>query len=126
MSKILVNLTLAVVSEEVDLILETYPKVPYQKIFSASNSRLELIAYVLSKVPNHHVAIEEKQAPAKISMPMLYSAEQQLKIEALIHQEIRKISREILETPDLEDLPKMVKAIALYSTEKKKRFNYKN
>jgi hypothetical protein len=125
MSKILVNLTLAVVSEEVDLILETYPRFPYQKIFSDYNLRQELMAYVLSRIPNHHIAMEETQAQAKLSMPMLYSAEQQLKIETLIHQGIQKISREIPEILDLEELPTVVNAIAFCTTETKKRFNFK-
>ncbi len=36
MQKNLVNITLAVVTEEVEMILESYPKHPYQQAFSPS------------------------------------------------------------------------------------------
>lgn len=43
MEKTLVNLTLAVVTEEVENILDSYPRYPYQEAFSPSGLRQDLI-----------------------------------------------------------------------------------
>jgi len=85
MHKTLVNLTLAVVTEEVENILETYPKHPYQQAFAPSGLRQDLIAYVLSRIPNTYTAIESSESASNQTIQVRCSSEQLLHIENLIH-----------------------------------------
>jgi hypothetical protein len=91
MQKTLVNLTLIVVTEEIEIILESYPKHPYQQAFSPSGLRQDLIAYVLSRVPNTYTAIEASESVSKQAVQVRCSSEQLLNIENLIHTGIRDV-----------------------------------
>ncbi|MGL5065082.1 MAG: hypothetical protein ACRC62_34365 [Microcoleus sp.] len=91
MEKVLVNLTLAVVTEEVENILETYPKHPYQQAFAPSGLRQDLIAYVLSRIPNTYTAIESADSDPHKTVQVRCSSEQLLHIENLIHTGIRDV-----------------------------------
>lgn len=91
MQKTLVNLTLSVVTEEVEIILESYPKHPYQQAFSPSGLRQDLIAYVLSRVPNTYTAIEASESVSNQRVQVRCSSEQLLHIEKLIHTGIRDV-----------------------------------
>ncbi|AFZ18846.1 hypothetical protein [Allocoleopsis franciscana] len=91
MSKQLVNLTLPVVTEEIENILETYPAHPYQQVFSAAGLRQDLIAYVLSRVPNTYTVIEETQSSLNPTLLPHYSSERLLNIEHWIHLGIRDV-----------------------------------
>lgn len=84
MQKNLVNITLGAVTEEVEIILESYPKYPYQQAFSHSGLRQDLIAYVLSRVPNKYIAIDSGES-ANHTVQVRCSSEQLLHIENLIH-----------------------------------------
>ncbi|MEG3844688.1 hypothetical protein [Microcoleus sp. herbarium14] len=91
MQKNLVNITLAVVTEEVEIILESYPKHPYQQAFSPSGFlRQDLIGYVLSRVPNRYTAIDSESVPNQ-RVQFRCSSEQLLHIENLIHTGIRDV-----------------------------------
>ncbi|MCC3529517.1 MAG: hypothetical protein JGK21_15225 [Microcoleus sp. PH2017_22_RUC_O_B] len=85
MQKNLVNITLGVVTEEVEIILGSYPKYPYQEAFSYSGLRQDLIAYVLSRVPNKYTAIDSGESVSNQTMQVRCSSEQLLQIENLIH-----------------------------------------
>ncbi len=92
MQKSLVNITLAVVTEEVEIILESYPKYPYQEAFSLSGLRQDLIAYVLSRVPNRYTAIDVSgEYVSAQAVQFRCSSEQLLEIEDLIHTGIRDV-----------------------------------
>ncbi|MEG3894872.1 MULTISPECIES: late competence development ComFB family protein [unclassified Microcoleus] len=91
MQKNLVNITLAVVTEEVEIILESYPKYPYQEAFSPSGLRQDLIAYVLSRVPNRYTAIDSGESVPNQTVQFRCSSEQLLHIENLIHTGIREV-----------------------------------
>ena len=91
MQKNLVNITLAVVTEEVEIILESYPKYPYQEAFSPSGLRQDLIAYVLSRVPNKYIAIDSGESVSHHRVQVRCSSEQLLHIEDLIHTGIRDL-----------------------------------
>jgi hypothetical protein len=91
MEKILVNLTLAVVTEEIENILDTYPKHPYQQAFAPSGLRQDLIAYVLSRIPNTYTAIESSESVPNKKVQVRCSSEQLLHIENLIHTGIRDV-----------------------------------
>lgn len=85
MQKHLVNMTLGVVTEEVEIILESYPQYPYQQAFSQSGWRQDLIAYVLSRVPNKYMAIDSGESVSHHTVQVRCSSEQLLQIEDLIH-----------------------------------------
>jgi hypothetical protein len=91
MQKNLVNITLALVTEEVEIILESYPKHPYQQTFSHSGWRQDLIAYVLSRVPNKYTAIDSSDYVSNQKVQVRCSSEQLLQIEKLIHTGIRDL-----------------------------------
>jgi len=91
MQKNLVNITLAVVTEEVEIILESYPKYPDQEAFSPSGLRQDLIAYVLSRVPNKYIAIDSGESVSNHTVQVRCSSEQLLRIEDLIHTGIRDL-----------------------------------
>lgn len=91
MDRQLINLTLPVVIEEIENILESYPKYPYQQAFSAPSLRQDLIAYVLSRVPNKYTVVEETQSSSKPAVLPRYSSERLLDIEHWIHLGIRHI-----------------------------------
>lgn len=91
MEKQLLNLTLPIVIEEVENILETYPKYPYQQIFSASGLRQDLVAYVLSHVPNKYAVVEEAEVSSNQILLSPYPTKQLLEIEHYINLGIRDI-----------------------------------
>ncbi|HEY9725001.1 MAG TPA: late competence development ComFB family protein [Chroococcales cyanobacterium] len=91
MNKQLINVTLSVVTEEIEHILETYQKYPYQQAFSASELRQDLIAYVLSRVPNQYAVVEENQFSSSPTLLSHHSSERLLNIEHWIHRGIRDV-----------------------------------
>ena len=91
MEKTLVNLTLAVVTEEVENILDSYPRYPYQEAFSPSGLRQDLIAYVLSRIPNTYTAIAPFDSMSHTTIQVRCSSEQLLHIENLIHTGISDV-----------------------------------
>lgn len=91
MGKELFNLTLTVVIDEIENILSSYPTYPYQQAFSAAGLHQDLLAYVLSRVPNKYAVIEQTQPLQKqISFPP-YPSKELLDIEHYIHLGIRDI-----------------------------------
>ncbi len=93
MSKTIVNLTLPLVIDEVESILDTYPYHPYQQAFAIPDLRQKLLAYILSRTYNHYAAVErgaELQTDPKFSHPL----EHQLEIEDLIRQGIQHTLQE--------------------------------
>jgi len=85
MEKELFNITLSVVIEEIENILPTYPKYPYQQVFSGTGLRQDLVAYVLSHVPNKYTVLEEKKDLKKPKLSVPYSTQNILEIEHYIH-----------------------------------------
>jgi len=85
MGKQLLNLTLLVVIEEIENILATYPTYPYQQTFSAAGLHQDLVAYVLSRVPNRYKVVEEAQHSLEGIGSDRYSTKQLLDIEHWIH-----------------------------------------
>ncbi|WP_341733224.1 MAG: hypothetical protein P2A85_18330 [Microcoleus anatoxicus] len=91
MNKTLVNLTLAVVTEEVENILDSYPRYPYQEAFAPSGLRQDLIAYVLSRVPNTYTALPSSDVMSDKTVQVRCSSEQLIHIENLIHTGISDV-----------------------------------
>lgn len=84
MAKKLINVTLYLVTNEIATILASYPQY-HQEAFANSDSRLSLIAYVLSRIPNTYTVLEENQIHSSDSMLTDYSSQRILDIERLIH-----------------------------------------
>ncbi|MBD2096681.1 hypothetical protein H6F90_16225 [Trichocoleus sp. FACHB-591] len=59
MSKTIANLTLPLVSLEIENVLDTYHYHPYRQAFAIPELREQLIAYVLNCVPACYAMIEE-------------------------------------------------------------------
>lgn len=87
----LINLTLSIVIDEIENILETYPKSPYQEAFSATGLRQGLVAYVLNHVPNRYIIVDKIEDFEKIKLSIPYSTQRLLDIENYIHLGIRDI-----------------------------------
>jgi hypothetical protein len=91
MSKTIVNLTLPAVIKAIEDVLETYPHHPYQQAFSVPDLRQELIAYVMSRVSNCYVVVDEGQQPS-INFNSLPGFRKGISsIEALIHKGMEKV-----------------------------------
>lgn len=91
MEKQLFNLTLPIVNEEIENILSTYPNHPYQQAFSITGFRQDLLAYVLSRVPNKYTVFDGTKAPSSFPLSLPYPTKQLLDIEEYIHLGIRDI-----------------------------------
>ena len=91
MSYKIANLTLPLVMEEVEEVLQDYPRYPYQVAFSIHKLRQLLIADVLSKIPNEYTVIEDTEElsihPQKFSTPV----QKRLHREMIIRQSILDI-----------------------------------
>lgn len=91
MTKTILNLTLPAVVSIIEDVLETYPHHPYQQAFSIPDLRQELIAYVLSRVSNYYVVVEDGQQPSVNFRSIVCSLKDRSCIEDLIRQGIEKI-----------------------------------
>ncbi|HLO51414.1 MAG TPA: late competence development ComFB family protein [Kamptonema sp.] len=85
MGKELFNITLTVVTDEIENILSSYPTYPYQQAFSATGLRQDLLAYVLNRVPNKYAVIEQKQLLSQQTLFPPYPTKELLDIEYYIH-----------------------------------------
>lgn len=92
MSTKIINLTFSVVTASIEHILSNYPEEPYQKAFDRGILRQELIAYVLSRVPNKYIIQEEGKNMAPIHSQI--SWEVQVPIELMVHQGIQEVFEE--------------------------------
>ena len=92
MAVALVNLTLLKVTEELETLLETYPYLEYHHNLKNPELREKLLAYVLSRIPNHHVAIDVDQYPLAERKILSGTTEERMKIEELIYRGIMALT----------------------------------
>jgi hypothetical protein len=94
MSHELINLTLPRVIQEIENVLNEYPEHPYQSAFSIHELRQQLIAHILSQIPNRYTVqgLQEpmKKPKALDSSPM----KERLYMETVVHGSILHILRE--------------------------------
>lgn len=90
----LVNLTLPIVIQEIDNVLNDYPEYPYQVAFSMPELRQRLIAQVLSQIPNYYEVkgVPEASNPSKVRHFSLL--QEKLRLETVIRGSILHILRE--------------------------------
>jgi hypothetical protein len=88
MSHGLVNLTLPVLTQEIEHILEEYPEYPYQSAFSVPELRQKLIAHTLSVIEG--TQISSGNPKVHYSSPL----QERLRMEMVIRGSILHILRE--------------------------------
>lgn len=88
MTTTIVNLTLLKLSEELENILAVYSEHTYQRTLNNPDLRTKLVAYVLNRMPNRYITVEEAEMPLLSSQSILFSTHESLKMEKLIHQGI--------------------------------------
>jgi hypothetical protein len=89
----LVNVTLLKVNEELENFLASYPDLVDRTTLKDPSFRPKLIAYVLSRIPNRHVAIEAKNESSNFSRLPIYSTQEQLDIEQRIYQGVFSLTK---------------------------------
>lgn len=89
----LVNLTLLKVNEEVEIFLASYPDLVDRTTLKDQNFRPQLVAYVLSRIPNRHVAIDVNNEFSIYSPLPIYSTQEQLDIEKQIYRGIFALNK---------------------------------
>ncbi|HEY9651728.1 MAG TPA: late competence development ComFB family protein [Coleofasciculaceae cyanobacterium] len=92
MSTTIVNLTLLKLSEELENILAIYSEHTYQRTLNNPDLRTKLVAYVLNRMPNRYITVEEEELSLISSQSILFSTHESLKMEKLIHQGVYDLS----------------------------------
>jgi hypothetical protein len=101
MTKAIVNLSLPLVIQQTEAVLETYPHHPYQQAFSIPDVRQKLICYVLSRMPGLYTVVEETERQFVNPSSMCSTLGQRnCQIETLIRQGIQSILSENLDWID--------------------------
>lgn len=90
MSKATLNLTLPIVIEEIETILDAYPFQPYRHVFAASALHQELVSYTLSRIHNRYKVLEAEDAPS-LPEPLPISSAERSQIDTIICQGIQYI-----------------------------------
>ncbi len=90
MSKNLVNITLFSVGEEIKYILAEQPYA-IQAAYAQNDLYQDLLAYVLSRIPNSYVAIEQGQEVTELEYLYREPAARRLQKESIISRGIKDI-----------------------------------
>lgn len=91
MPQTIVNLTLPIVVEKIDEILDAYPFYPHQQAFATPDLRQKLTAYVMSRMPVVYVTMDDTRACFLESPAGCYSYDQQEQVNRLIRQGIETL-----------------------------------
>lgn len=87
-----INLTGSLVVEEIDLFLAAYPDDhTYKVAFSQPGLQRKLVDWVLSKIPNRYVMLQDPQGRPVYPDFQCASLEKRLKIEEIIRDGIAEI-----------------------------------
>lgn len=90
---IVINTTLIKVKEELENFLEIYPNKLYKKTLTDPDLRQKLIAYILNRMPNRYLAVERENISLNSSQNIIFSTQEALEIEKLIHQGISYLNQ---------------------------------
>ncbi len=91
MNKVIVNLTIPIVTEEIDNVLQTYPSSPYQQAFTVPDLKLNLVVYVLNRISGIYAVVDPTKQNSIDNHKKYLSSERMLEIESLIHRGIREV-----------------------------------
>lgn len=98
MEKQRVNLTLKLVSDRVESVLKTHPYSLYKSVIDCSDFQLQLIAYILNRVPSLYVVTGDDRPPVRLCL----GSSEQFHLEGLIHEGIHAILPKVLKSPPQE------------------------
>lgn len=93
MSKTVVNLTLPVINQEIEKVLDTYPDHPYQQAFANPDLRQRLIAYVLSQV-DCKFTVTNGEEPEISPETLFPSSSDQTHVKQIIQQGVERLITE--------------------------------
>ena len=93
MTQKIINLTLHVVIQEIEEVLDDYVYHSYRQTFAIPELRQKLIAYVLNRIRSRYAVIEDEQDVA-INHKAVCSQEQRLHIESVIQCGIQHVLQE--------------------------------
>ncbi len=84
----MVNLTLVKVIREMENILAIYPAQTYKQVAGNPDLQQKLVAYILNRLPNKYITIDDEQLAENLSQNISCSTWEQLEIEELVQQGI--------------------------------------
>jgi hypothetical protein len=88
MATTMVNLTLIKVLREMENILAIYPTQTYKKVAGNPDLQQKLVAYILNRLPNKYITVDDEQLAENLSQNIACSTWEQLEIEELVQQGI--------------------------------------
>jgi hypothetical protein len=91
MSKAVVNLTIPFVLREIEAVLDTYTQDFYRNAFAIPELRQELVAFVLSRIPNRYMLCESGRERLYHPCESSPSLEERLRFEATIYEGIQYV-----------------------------------
>ncbi|MBW4672008.1 MAG: hypothetical protein KME60_32435 [Cyanomargarita calcarea GSE-NOS-MK-12-04C] len=94
MSHELINLTLPTVIREIENALNEYPEHPYQSAFSIHELRQQLIAHILSQIPNRYAVEGLQESTQKPKALDSSPIKERLYMETVVHGSILHILRQ--------------------------------
>lgn len=86
MATTMVNLTLLKVIQELEEILDLYPSQIYKQVARNPDLQQKLVAYILNRLPNKYITIEDDNLADKLSQNISCSTLERLRIEELVQQ----------------------------------------
>ncbi len=98
MSHELINLTLPSVIQEIEYALSEYPVHPHQSAFSIHELRQQLIAHILSQIPNRYAVEGLQESPKKPKALYPTPMKERMRLETVVHGSILHILRENAES----------------------------
>jgi hypothetical protein len=90
----LINLTLPVVIQEIEDVLDEYPEHPYHFAFALPELHQKLVAHILSQVPNRYVVKGEQELSADPKSRNPSPLQERLRMEMVVRAGILHILRE--------------------------------
>jgi hypothetical protein len=91
MAKTIVNLTLPIVIEEIEQVLDEVDNQFYRQTFSIPDLHQELVVYVLSRIRNRYSAVDQPEDAIAVAGSLSACVEERLKIDDLAFQGIHHI-----------------------------------
>jgi hypothetical protein len=95
MSKVLMNLTMPIIIEEIDIVLESAPYYSQHQIFSIPDLRQKLVSYTLNHVRSRYRHIDQDEQTVADLRSNPSSLEEHLQIEAVVRQGIQQLGQRV-------------------------------